>query len=153
MQPKNSEEPNHSSPSTACRFRTAQTTRRDVSKLIKMFDGIYQHFKKLSSQRISHIRHLEKEEWVCYGESSIFKLMQFRTAIHRCLCINNTFDLSNLMSFTWPRVSDKRLTVKNIIPLFLKTVNFSLRNAREWMDPQMHLRVSRWLVENWRPVK
>ena len=57
-----SEEPNNSSHSTACRFRTAQTTRRDVSKLIKMFDGIYQHFKQLSSQRISHIRHVEKEE-------------------------------------------------------------------------------------------
>ena len=57
-----SEEPNNSSRSTACRFRTAQTTRRDVSKLIKMFDGIYQHFKQLSSQRSSHVRHVEKEE-------------------------------------------------------------------------------------------
>ena len=62
-------------------------------------------------------------------------VMQFRTAIHRYLSINNTFDLSNLMSFTWTRVSkaklDKRLTVKNKIPLFLNTVNFPSRNARE----------------------
>ena len=54
---------------------------------------------------------------------------------HRYLSINNTFDLSNLMSFTWPRVSkaklDKRLTVKNKIPLFLNTVNSPSRNARD----------------------
>ena len=62
-----SQEPNNSSRSTACRFRTAQTTRRDVSELIKMFDGIYQHFKHLSSQRISHIRHHGREGRVLVG--------------------------------------------------------------------------------------
>ena len=123
-----------------------------------MFDGIYQHFKQLSSQRISHIRHVEKEEWVCYGESSIFKLScSFELLLQRYLSINNTFNLNNLMSFTWTWVSlaklDKRWTVKNKIPLFLNSVNFPSRNAREWMDPQMHLRVARWLVEIWRPVK
>ena len=48
---------------------------------------------------------------------------------------------------------DKCWIVKNKIPLFLYTVNFHSRNAREWMDRQMHLRVARWLVEIWRPVK
>ena len=43
--------------------------------------------------------------------------------------------------------------VKNKIPLFPKPVNFPSRNPREWMDPQIHLRVARWLVEIWRPVK
>ena len=36
---------------------------------------------------------------------------------------------------------------------FLNTVNFPSRNAREWMDPQLHLRVAGWLIEIWRPVK
>ena len=55
------QETNNSSRSTACRFRTAQTTR-DVSYLIQMFDGISQLFKQLLSQRICHISPIEKEE-------------------------------------------------------------------------------------------
>ena len=57
-----SQETNNSSRSTACRFRTAQPTRRDVSYLIKMFHGIYQLFKQLLSQRICHTSPVEKEE-------------------------------------------------------------------------------------------
>ena len=53
---------NNSSRSTACSFRTAQTTRRGVSYLIKMFHGIYQIFKQLLSQRICHTSPVEKEE-------------------------------------------------------------------------------------------
>ena len=56
------QETNNSSRSTACRFRTAQPTRRDVSYLIQMFDGISQLFKQLLSQRICHISPIEKEE-------------------------------------------------------------------------------------------
>ena len=123
-----------------------------------MFVEIYQHFKQFSSQRISHVSQVEKEEWVFYCESFIFKLScSFELLLHRYHSINNTFNLSNLMSFSWPWVSltklDKRVTFKNKIPLFLNNLNFPSRNAREWMDPQMHLRVARWLVEIWRPVK
>ena len=53
-------------------------------------------------------------------------VMQFRTAIDRYLRINNTFNLSNLMSFTGAghecrRRSNNRWTVKHKIPLFLDT--------------------------------
>ena len=100
-----SQEPNNSSRSTACRFRTAQTTLRDVSWLIKMLDGIYQHLKHLLSQPICHISPVEKEEWARYGGNPILSCSFELLSIAILVSINDTSHLSNLMSFTSPRVS------------------------------------------------
>jgi len=63
-----------------------------------MPDVIYQHFKQLLSRRIICCR----EGRMCMLRRELRLVMQFRTAVHRNLSINNTLNLSNLVSFTWP---------------------------------------------------
>lgn len=120
---------NNSLSMTFCRFRTAQIARKERCIVANL------NFRwNLSSLR-AIVRSdrafvifqlvLSPEERMSTLRWELHHVMLFRSAIQRYFSINNTFNLRNLMSFSWPWVLqaglDKRWTVKHKIPVFLNT--------------------------------